>query len=241
MIPAQDAPDGVLTVTINGITAAIPNAVAAFTSGNKYIYNVTCTNKDKRLNPLWYVAENNVKSYNSSTKVVTLETSPTAAGSAYCYSWSDAIAYFANYGSSYDSYWGGDITDGTTGFKYHLPCRKEWLSIIPSESNVFTADFMPSGGLVSSAQTCIFGYSDGTKTGIDDWSYWSTYTTANVRYALRFLSTPYCSAWKYEFSGSVLTVTAKLIDYLDKNDASLNDFSKTAKLSHTSDRLRFLV
>ena len=223
VIPPQTAPSGVLTVTIGNVTATIPNAVATFASNSKYVYNVKCTNKDKHLNPLWYVAENNVKSYNFSTKVVTLETSPTAAGSAYCYSWVDAMGYFSKTGTSYDSYWIGDITDGTTGFKYHLPCRKEWLSMLPSESTVFSTGFMPSGGLVSSAQPCIFGYSDDTKTGVDDWSYWSTYTTANVRYALRYLGTRYCSAWKYEFSTStkVLTVTAKLIDYLDKNDATL--------------------
>ncbi|SEV87298.1 Fimbrillin-like [Prevotella sp. khp7] len=228
------------------LTYKLPNAIT-FQSGLQYIFNVdlheeqivvtytvspwssTTTNsaavdvyRNKYMNPLYYVAENNVKSYNSSTKVVTLETNPAATGSSYCYKWSDAMGYFAYQGAPYDTYWGGDITDGTTGFKYHLPCRKEWFSMLPSESNVFTTDFMPSGGLVSSAQTCIFGYNDETKTGVDDWSYWSTYTaSSNVRYALRYLGTPYCSAWKYALSGSVLTVTAKLIDYLDKNDASL--------------------
>ena len=222
VIPPQTASSGMLTVTIGDVTATIPNAVATFASNSKYVYNVKCTNKDKHLNPLWYVAENNVKSYNSSTKVVTLETSPTAAGSSYCYSWADAMANFGYQSSSYDTYWIGDITDGTTGFKYHIPIQKEWFSVLPSTLNVFNnSSFQPSGGLVSSAAACIFGYSDDTKTGVDDWSYWSTYTTANVRYALRYLGTPYCSAWKYEFNGSVLTVTAKLIDYLDKNDATL--------------------
>lgn len=225
VIPPQTASSGMLTVTVGDVTATIPNAVATFASNAKYVYNVKCTNKDKHLNPLWYVAENNVKSYNSSTKVVTLETNPAATGSSYCYKWYDAMAYFAYQGSSYDSYWGGDITDGTTSFKYHLPCRKEWHSMLPIfDFNLFVAgSFQPSGGLVSTAQSCIFGYNDETKTGVADWSYWSTYTTANVRYALRYLGTRYCSAWKYEFNTStkVLTVTARLIDYLDKNDATL--------------------
>ncbi len=222
VIPPQTASSGMLTVTIGDVTATIPNAVATFASNSKYVYNVKCTNKDKHLNPLWYVAENNVKSYNASTKVVTLETSPTATGSSYCYRWHDAMDNFGYQSSSYDTYWIGDITDGTTGFKYHIPIQKEWFSVLPSTLNVFNnSSFQPSGGLVSSAAACIFGYSDDTKTGVDDWSYWSTYTTANVRYALRYLGTPYCSAWKYEFNGSVLTVTAKLIDYLDKDDATL--------------------
>ncbi len=224
VIPPQAAPSGVLTITMGNVTVTVPNTVATFAENAKYIYNVKCDNKDKRLNPLWYVAENNVKSYNTSTKVVTLETNPAAAGSAQCYNWYDAMGYFSKTGSSYDTYWAGDITDGTTGFKYHLPTLKEWYSVLPVSDEVFNStDFQPSGGLVGSAPACIFGYSDDTKAGIADWSYWSTYTTANVRYALRFLGTPYCSAWKYEFNASthVMTITAKLIDYLDKNDATL--------------------
>ena len=224
VIPPQAAPSGVLTITMGNVTVTVPNTVATFTENAKYIYNVKCENKDKRLNPLWYVAENNVKSYNRTTKVVTLESDPTAAGSAQCYNWYDAMGYFSKTGTSYDTYWAGDITDGTTGFKYHLPTLKEWYSVLPVSDEVFNnTDFLPSGGLVGSAPACSFGYNDDTKAGIGDWSYWSTYTTANVRYALRFLGTPYCSAWKYEFNASthVMTITAKLIDYLDKNDATL--------------------
>lgn len=230
VLPPQAAPDGVLSVTINGITATIPNAVTTFAAGNKYVYNVTCTNKDKRLNPLWYVAENNVKSYNSSTKVVTLETNPAAAGSSQCYNWFDAIGYFSKQGTSYDEYWAGDITDGSTSFKYHLPCIKEWFSIAPvfyttdNLENMFATSandpFVASGAYTEPA--CVFGYSSATKTSTSYNSYWSTYTTANVRYAIRFLGTPYCSVWKYQFSGSVLTITAKLIDYIAVGDASLS-------------------
>ena len=174
-----------------------------------------------KMNPLYYVAENNVKSYNSGTKVVTFESNPASAGSAYCYKWSDAMANFAKQTTAYDDYWKGNITDGSSEFMYHLPVIKEWYSILPSMNNVFTTNFLTSGGLVTSAQECIFAYNDDTKDGIDDWSYWSTYTTANVRYAIRYLGTLYCSVWKYEFSGSILSVTAKLIDIYDKDDPSL--------------------
>ncbi|WP_177172058.1 fimbrillin family protein [Prevotella sp. khp7] len=222
VIPPQAAPSGVLTITMGNVTVTVPNTVTTFAENAKYIYNVKCDNKDKRLNPLWYVAENNVKSYNRTTKVVTLESDPTAAGSAQCYNWYDAMGYFSKTGTSYNTYWAGDITDGTTGFKYHLPVEKELYSVIPSSVNIFnTTDFLPSGGLVDSAPTCIFGYNDVTKAGIEDWSYWSTYTTINVRYAIRFLGTPYCSVWKYQWSNRILTITAKLIDYLDKSDATL--------------------
>ena len=229
VIPPQAAPSGVLTITMGNVTVTVPNTVTTFAENAKYIYNVKCDNKDKHLNPLWYVAENNVKSYNSSTKVVTLETNPAAAGSAQCYSWYDAMAYFSKQGSSYDAYWAGDITDGTTAFKYHLPCMKEWISVVGSYINMFNSSFQPSGGLISSAQTCIFGYNDATKAGIADWSYWSPYSEAvsghHIRYALRYLGTPYCSVWKYDLStnGHTVTITSRLIDYLEKNDASLGN------------------
>ncbi len=229
VLPPQAAPDGVLSVTINGITATIPNAVTTFAAGNKYVYNVTCTNKDKRLNPLWYVAENNVKSYNSSTKVVTLETNPAAAGSSQCYNWFDAMGYFSKQGSSYDEYWSGDITDGSTAFYYHLPCQMELMSIAPvyyvgsDSENMFidNTNFVQEGNYTEPES--IFGYSAETKVATSYKSYWSQYTTANERYALRYLGTPYCSVWKYQFdTGShVLTMTAKLIDYLpDDTDAA---------------------
>ena len=231
------------------LTYKLPNAIT-FQSGLQYIFNVdlheeqivvTCTVAawgdgntantavnivgNKYRNPLWYVAINNVRSYNSSTKVVTLESDPTTAGAKTVYSWSQAMSYFAKQTTSYDTYWGGStITDtGNSGFKFHLPVAKEWFSIFPSINNIFDGSaFQPSGGLVSTAQTCIFGCNDETKAGIDDWSYWSTYTT-NVRYAIRFLSTDYCSAWKYQYSNNVLTVTAKIIDRLEKNDATLGN------------------
>lgn len=230
------------------LTYQLP-ANITFASGQQYVFNVdiheeqivvTCTvapwsstttnnaavnvYRNKYMNPLYYVAENNVKSYNSSTKVVTLETNPAATGSGYCYSWATAMSYFAKQTTSYDEYWGGStITDGSSNFKYHLPCLKELFSVLSTaEYNVFSSSYQSNGGLVSSAQTCIFGYSNETKTGIPDWSYWSKYTTANVRYAIRYLGTPYCSVWKYQFNTStkVFVVTAKLIDRIETSDAS---------------------
>lgn len=65
----------------------------------------------------------------------------------------------------------------------------------------------------------MFGYDATTKAGITDNSYWNAYSTGtDVRYAIRFLGTDYCSVWKYQtkdngpFEGTtqyVLVVTAK--------------------------------
>lgn len=231
VIPPQELADGSITILRNGVMQTIPTTVASFVTNSRYVYNVNCSNRDKHLNPLWYVAENNVKSYNAATNQVTLETYPASAGSSQCYNWTDAMAYFAKQSSSYDEYWAGDIYDGSSEFKYHMPCQKEWYSVLPTLSQVFdTSSFMVGGGKVSSAQTSIFGYSSETKSGVDDWSYWSSYTaSSNVRYAIRFLGTPYCSVWKYEVGDGLLTITSKLIDYLasDTDDAILSSLLST--------------
>jgi len=242
VIPPQtfDNPDALIAVTTTKdnltLTSTVPNDVATYASDTRYVYNVNCSKTNKRLNPLWYVAENNVKSYNAATNKVTLETDPTTSGAGQVYNWDDAMAYFSKQSSSYDEYWAGDIYDNTV-FKYHLPCEKEWFSIVPAHyhgdpsdaENIFVdnAYFVQEGSYTE--PECIFGYSAETKVASSYKSYWSRYTTANVRYALRFLGTPYCSVWKYEWSNSVLTITAKLISYLaaDTDDATLSSLLST--------------
>lgn len=236
VIPPQtfDNPDALIAVTTTKdnltLTSTVPNDVATYASDTRYVYNIRVHEINKRLNPLWYVAENNVQSYNRITKVVTLETDPTSTGSSYCYTWGDAMAYFSKQGAtSYDEYWAGDITDGSSTFYYHLPSRKEWLSVVSSDEFWPIDDSETStsneGGFKGSPQTCIFGYNAETKAGISDKAYWSTYTRGTyVRYAIRFLGTPHCSIWKYDTTGSYVTITAKLIDYLaaDADEATLS-------------------
>jgi len=208
------------------ITATIPSGYNNIYTTKTASYSLVVG--DKRQNPLWYVTENNVKSFNTSTKKVTFETNPASAGSSYCYYWPNAMSYFGKQTTSYDTYWAGTVTDvSNSGFKYHLPCNKEWLSMIPVYTgNVFAK--MASGGLVSSATTCSFGYNTTTKNGVSDWSFWNAYVnTSYVRYAIRYLGTSYCSVWKYQMSGTVATITAKLIKPIstsEVSEAKLNEY-----------------
>jgi len=249
--PTEYAAGGkLINITIGSETFSyeVPAGGITLAAGKQYNYDITVKNQtinvetvitdwndvadahtsymppvDIRKNPLWYMAESNVKSFNAAGRHVTLEPDPTTTGSSFCFSWADAMSYFARQSSSYNVYWEGDITDDSARFHYHLPVQKEWLSVLPTTSNVFsTTDFLSGGGLVGSAASCLFGYDSTTQAGLDDWSYWSAYTAdANVRYAIRFLGTDYCSVWKYQFSGSVMTITAKLIDCIQKDDAAL--------------------
>ena len=81
---------------------------------------------------------------------------------------------------------------------------------------------------------CTFGYNCSTKfsngvsntdnEGIQYKSYWNTYnTTDKTRYAIRFLGTPYCSVWKYQFldlntTSGRLVVSARLIEPIADTD-----------------------
>ncbi len=206
------------------LTFAVSNA---YNSDSKRTFQIV--SPSKYLNPLFYVAENTVKSYDATNKVVTLETNPAAPGDRTCYTWATGMTYFAKQTDSYDEYWEGDITDGSTNFKYHLPCAKEFLGIVPvyytssdRESmfdNSGTVLFVTSGLYTEPA--CIFGYSDATKTATQYQSYWSAYVAnSTVRYAIRFLGTPYCSVWKYQWVTNKLVITSKLIEPIAADNTS---------------------
>ena len=118
----------------------------------------------------------------------------------------------------------------------------DWSTPRNSNPNVFDTGFYPNGGYThklgdnSSKEWpdvyCIFGYDATTKGGILDNSYWNTITAqSDVRYGIRFLGTKHCSIWKYQsieldpidatHNQCKLVVTAKIIDQLEKTDASL--------------------
>ena len=69
--------------------------------------------------------------------------------------------------------------------------------------------------------TCVFGYNADTKTPTAYQSYWSSYTSGEVRYAVRFLDTQYCSVWKYQIISNKLVITAKIIDKISSTDTAM--------------------
>jgi hypothetical protein len=165
------------------------------------------------------------------------------------------------YDEYWNGHTGKTITDDSNEFYYHLPCLQEWNTIIPADfsqldndgnmnPNIFGTDFYQDGGCTfkktsgvvtyvdwpaddANATKCVFGYDATTQAGIKDYSYWNPCPTqTDVRYAIRFLGTDYCSVWKYEtkdngvfdnttFNQFKFVITAKLINKLEKTDASL--------------------
>ena len=180
-------------------------------------------------NPLWYMAETNVKSYNSGTKVVTLEPDATVKGSASCWNWTTAMSYFSatHNTTQYDGYQMGDIRDSSGSvYTYHLPTTREFASItgFVIENSIFSSTDIAASTVLNNGTTnkCRFGYSTTTRNSdVTDVSYWSS-VSSNVRYAIRFLGTDFCSVWRYKIDSAngLLIISAKLINKIETTETS---------------------
>lgn len=215
-----------------------------FKSGKQYIYNLTVNNdeilctttitdwdtavdganythgdglaltKDIKMNPLWYVAEYYMTGSN---------TMASTANAGYFYAWSAAMSNFAAQTTTYTDYrTAGKTITGQEG-TWHLPVRAEFWSIIPGDdrTNTILGFDSETNDKLYSLSGVIFGYNSDTKAGITDISYWRNISATKCR-AIRFLGTEYCSAWEYEVSGSVLTITASLIGLVEGSKSSAN-------------------
>ena len=215
-----------------------------FESGKQYVYNLTVSNdeilcttsvtnwdtavdganythgdglaltKDIKMNPLWYVAEYYMTGSN---------TMASTANAGYFYAWSAAMSNFAAQTTTYTDYrTAGKTITGQEG-TWHLPVRAEFWSIIPGDdrTNTILGFDSETNDKLYSLSGVIFGYNSDTKAGITDISYWRNISATKCR-AIRFLGTEYCSAWEYEVSGSVLTITASLIGVVEGSKSSAN-------------------
>lgn len=194
--------------------------------------------RNVKMNPLWYVAKSNLNQDGNSFSI----TGSTSQG--YLWMWNNSTGVLTtSLGITYNTsgyngwYSVGKVVEGNM---YHLPTEMEWASIVPApdntSQNLFASDKFPSAGTVVTEPACTFGYNDDTKYGVGNTSnpatpvgtqfksYWSSYTAnSNVRYAIRFLGTDYCSVWKYEAlnlgtTSGRLVISAKLIDMINTDE-----------------------
>lgn len=175
---------------------------------------------DPKWNPLWWVAKTNVKSVSGS--IVTFEENENSAGSRTAYSYAYALSHFSKNGQSYDGYETVGLTDGVSAVGWHLPTLKEMYSIMPlaGSPTIFSNTTLTVGGIYESSSVASrFGYSSETRnTDITEVSYWSA-INGNIRYAIRFIGTDYCSVWKYDMTDSrYLKINSKLIDKVEKTE-----------------------
>ena len=218
-IATIDASTGVITPVAAGtvtITATAADGANYRYPTNKATYSLTIIDNDIKQVPLWYVAQYNV-SNSAGTAMATTD------NAGYYFDWNTAMQTFTGSTKGYDSYKKGNksLTSGGS-YKYHMPSLSEMKSIVPSNSG----DIWEFSGLTT-VTSVIFGYNTSTKSGITEKSWWkvinSTSGSQEVR-AIRFLGTPYCSAWKYKLSGHTLTISATLIDYVDATASAASNW-----------------
>ncbi len=189
------------TVTVRGEGAVSESATITVTSVETDNYNAVSKTFTAQIegitasmNPLTYVADYNVTGAPGSTVMGTSHTDN------YFYTWAHACAI------------------NITG--YHLPTKGEWMSIIPADWNndSQTLPGYPTGKQLTRPGV-EFRYNSETRAGMNDVSYWWHISDTEWR-AIRYIGTPYCSAWRYVLTGSGdgtvngyrLEVQASLID-----------------------------
>ncbi len=208
----------------------LPTGGTTLAAGSQYNYTITVKDgPDIKRNPLWYMAKTNC---GSATNFVTDETTTSARGVKF--SWAVSMSNFTTSAESLTGYHNGGKTisgglNNPTGTKWHMPTLQEWLSCFGfkgsrySSGNSLFGNTIPSANIVVTEDACVFGYNSTTKTATAYKAYWGTYTNnSNVRYAIRFLGTSYCSIWKYQLdSGNkLLIVSAKLIEPINEDEIS---------------------
>ncbi len=168
--------------------------------------------KDVWKNPLWYVAEYNM------TNAVNAGTLTMAAAddAGYYYRWVDAMSTFGTSSTSYDGYKKGNKTISGKSGTWHLPTISEFRSIIPNVNIWTDSNYDANGdGYYSHNVGVVWGCNYETKTiGVRD-SMFIHKVSAYEVHAIRFLGTPYCSAWKYTVANNTLTISATMIDYIE--------------------------
>jgi len=198
-------------------------------SENDYITHFKVIFKDIKLNPLWWVAKYNLASSGNSFD----QTQSKAQG--YMFTWSQAMTSLGitKQTTSYNE-WGVPATPKTVtnasadqaDATWHLPCEKELKSILPGNENTLTANpfnyaSFDEATMIYSEDECIFGYDATTRSGITPKSVWTSKSTSGgttTFYAIRYLGTEFCSAWRYEEDSDKGTFTSRLIDTIEPDD-----------------------
>lgn len=180
--------------------------------------------RDVWKNPLWYVAEYNMTNAQNAATLTMASTD----NAGYYYTWADAVSTFSASTASYNGYKKGNKTiSGISGKTWHLPTKGEYWSIVPFGYNPFPDGIYDENmnfyNLYPNSYRCYWGCDYDTKTtGVLDHNFFHKVSGSEIQ-GIRFLGTPYCSAWKYVFTGTTLIVSATMID-------TVNDDALSARL-----------
>ena len=183
---------GILAVDANGnvslvaLPASTTNVTITATSNSNpavsdsIVINVVLSMAN---NPLWWVAQYNLASDKASFVASHSTTSQ------YCFNFNDAKV--------------ASVTiSGTT---YHQPSFSEQVSVIPYDESKSTGSgsdiWAFTGTLASPTEFVEKGCTVGGSSVASSTSIWGKNNNMDY-YAIRFIGTPYCSAWHYKWVGS---------------------------------------
>lgn len=263
IIPPQTIAAGAsfISFSVTGLGPMIypmPDATT-FESGKRYTYNIRVKNVgiavttdvtdwgakvpnqqvmgkfnwEIRKNPLWYVAEYNILDA-AGTEMASTE------NAGYFFTWTDAMNRFTGGTTSISEYTRGNNTIANTpsGSTWHLPVRGEWWSIVPSGLTNLASIKSYSGLTTVNNAPVVFGYNNTTKRGIIETSWWTTLSQTETR-AIRFLGTEFCSAWKYVWANNILTISATLIEPVEKNATAASTWYNSHNWNGTGENAIF--
>lgn len=209
--------------------------------------------KDIKMNPLWWCGEYNLdtgmssfdETLSTSQGYMFMWTTLMASKFAYQNTGYDGWKEFSATTEANRTI-GGVVWHLPTQKEYYsiIPSDTNGESAIGTNATAYYRDIIKKGDVnsafnegnltgtsASDIQTeyeCVFGFDATTKDGIVSKSFWSdTYvnetTQERVRYAIRFIGTNYCSAWRYQVldhgtTTARLVISSRLIDVIAETD-----------------------
>ena len=190
-------------------TSYTVNLTSGTAYSNSTTYNVML--------PIEYVATGCIKSNQKTNGKWVIDTEnkvdpSTLTSSCWYFQWDNLESYLGPM-----STWGSGIlcNDNKT---YHVPTKNDFVSIIPCTLHNATSPTLWDYSGQHTETGIRFG---GMTTDHSDVSYWAK--VDNVMYAIRFVCTIYCSAWRYEWESAITGGGAIIkVKYLGKSVTTSN-------------------
>ncbi|MCR5533733.1 MAG: fimbrillin family protein [Bacteroidaceae bacterium] len=226
------------TITITGKADGVANCTISANSDNYTYTSVICavTIRAQKKNPLWWLNK-----ANEATTTNSYSSSSIGGRTEYYYNWFKAMQNWSNNQTPRTAWTAGNkssTVSGATG-KWHMGVLGEWNSVLPYQnifaftytSGKYTPDFS------ADTHKYCFGYDSSSKTLKSETTrfYQLSGSSAKVVYAIRFIGTEYCSAWKWviQDNGASSSSPRKLLIYsilIEKlnNVSAADSWSNTA-------------
>ena len=199
------------TVTITGVADGTATCTISASSNNYTYTDVTCSVsiRAQKKNPLWWINK-----ANEATSTNSYSSYSVGGKTEYYYNWFKAMQNWSNNQTPRTAWTAGNknsTVSGATG-KWHMGVLGEWNSVLPYQnifaftysSGKYTPDFS------SDNYKYCFGYDFSSKTLKSETSRFIQVSgsSTKIAYAIRFIGTDYCSAWKWVIQDNSATASS---------------------------------